>query len=450
MALSGLDIYKLLPKTNCGDCGVPTCLAFAMKIASGGASIDVCPHVSEDAKAQLSEAAAPPMKLVTIGIGDKAVSIGDEQVMFRHEKTFFHPPGFALQLSDSMDATQIDKKLDDAKNSQFDRIGQILRGDLIAVKNDSKDETKYLALIDKIKNKIDFPLILMVEDASIAEAALKKIAGEKPLLYTANESNIDNFVNLAKTHEVPLAIKSDNFDKLSELVDKANAAGVKDIILDSGVRSIGKTHENTVVLRRAALVQKVKQFGYPTIVFPNEEAGGDEMLEAVYASVHVSKYAGIIVLSDFESWKILSLATLRQNIYTDPQRPMQVEEGIYPIGNPDKDSPVFVTTNFSLTYFIVTGEVEASNVDSWLCILDSDGLSVLTAWAAGKFVPDRIAPFIKKSGIEDKVSHRKLTIPGYVAQISGELQEELGDWKVEVGVREAGDIPQYLKNWSPN
>lgn len=450
MALTGLDIYKKLPKTNCGECGVPTCLAFAMKLASGAATLDTCPYVSEEAKAELSDAAAPPMRLVKIGAGDNAVSVGDEQYLFRHEKTFYHPPGLALLLSDTMDVTNVDRKLKEAKESRFDRIGQLLKGDLIAVKSESGDQGKYLSLLDKVKAESDLPLILMVEDSAIAEAALQKVAADKPLLYAATSQNAEAFAGLAKTHNVSLAVKAENIDELMEIVDKASAAGVKDIVLDPGSRNPKETHQNLVVLRRAALKQKIKQLGYPVIVFPNEESGGDEMLEAVYAGAYVSKYGSIIVLSGFEPWKILSLATLRQNVYTDPQRPMQVEQGIYPIGTPNAESPVMVTTNFSLTYFIVSGEVESSNVGTWLCVMDAEGMSVLTAWAAGKFIPERIANFIKKSGIDEKVSHKKIIIPGYVAQISGELQEELGDWNVEVGVREAGDLPKFLREWSVN
>lgn len=450
MAVTGLDIYKKLPKTNCGECGVPTCLAFAMKLASGGATLDTCPHVSEEAKSELSEASAPPMRLVKIGAGENALSVGDEQVLFRHEKTFVNYPGFALYLSDDMGDPVISEKLSEANSSKFDRIGQILKGDLAALEYKSGDEGKYLALVDKVKKETGLPLMLIVADAGVADKALQKTAQDKPLLYAATKDNYEAFADLAKKHSVNIAVKADNLDELADISEKVSSLGVKDIVLDPGSRTPGETHKNLVILRRAALKQKFKAFGYPVIVFPNEEANGDDMLETMYASAYVSKYGSIIVLSGFEPWKILSLATLRQNIYTDPQRPMQVEEGIYPIGTPDEKSPVLVTTNFSLTYFIVTGEVESSNVGTWVCVMDAEGMSVLTAWAAGKFIPERIANFINKSGIDSKVSHRNIVIPGAVAQISGELQDELSDWKVQVGVREAADLPKYLREWSIN
>lgn len=448
MALTGLDIYKLLPKTNCAKCGVPTCLAFAMKLASGAATLDTCPDVSEEAKAALSSAAAPPMRKVTIGTGEKAISVGEELVMYRHEKTFVNSPGLALYLSDTMDDATIDLKLQEAVDSSFDRIGQTLRGHAIAVDNKSGDEAKYLALIEKAKTKVGYPLILMVTDAAVADKALEKVAADKPLLYAATKDNYEAFAGLATKHAVSLAVKADNLDELADISAKVSAAGVKDIILDPGSRHAGETHKNLVQLRRAALKQKFKDFGYPVIVFPNEESEGDELMETMFASAYISKYGNIVMLSGFEPWKVMSLATLIQNVYTDPQRPMQVEEGIYPIGNPGPNSPVMLTTNFSLTYFIVTGEVESSKVDSWLCVMAAEGMSVLTAWAAGKFTPEKIATFIKKSGVNEKVGHNKLIIPGYVAQISGELAEELPEWEVQVGVREAGDIGHYLRSWS--
>lgn len=450
MALTGLDIYKLLPKTNCAKCGVPTCLAFAMKLASGAATLDTCPDVSEEAKAALSSAAAPPMRKVTIGTGDNAISVGEELVMFRHEKTFVNSPALGLYLSDEMDEGTVDTKLQEAVDSKFDRIGQTLRGHVIAVDNKSGDESKYLALIEKAKAKVGYPLILMVADADIAGKALEKVAADKPLLYAATKDNYEVFAELANKHAVSLVVKAENLDDLADLSNKVSAAGVKDIILDPGSRVPGETHKNLVQLRRAALKQKFKDFGYPVIVFPNEESEDDELMEAMYAAVYISKYGNIIMLSGFEPWKVMSLATLIQNVYTDPQRPMQVEEGVYPIGNPSGESPVMLTTNFSLTYFIVTGEVESSKVDSWLCVMGAEGMSVLTAWAAGKFTPEKIAAFIKKSGIDEKVGHNKLIIPGYVAQISGELAEELPEWEVQVGVREAGDIGAYLRSWSAN
>ncbi len=446
MALTGLDIYKKLPQKNCGECGVPTCLAFAMKLAMGKAQLDACPYVSEETKAELSEASAPPIRLVTIGVGDKALKIGEEAVLFRHEKTFYHQPGFAVLVDDGMSESEIGEKLAQLKSSQFERVGQFLRADLVAVKSSSNDSAKFVELVKKAMGT-EFPLVLITDNSEMMKAALSVCAKTKPLIYAANEGNFEQMAALAKEENCPLAVAAKDLNILSELVEKVTAQGIKDIVLDPGSRNIKDSLRDATFIRRAALKKKFKPLGYPIITFPCEMYD-DPYMEAVAAGVGIMKYAGIIVLSDLEAWKALPLYVLRQNIYTDPQKPMQVEEGIYPIGEPDEDSPVLLTTNFSLTYFTVSGEVEASKIPSWICIMDVEGLSVLTAWGAGKFVPESIGPFMKRCGITDKVKHRKLIIPGCVAQISGELEEELPDWKIEVGPREAGDIPAYLKSRS--
>ncbi len=447
MALTGIDIFKQLPKTNCGDCGVPTCLAFAMKIAAGQAELAGCPHLSEEAAESLSEASAPPIRAVTIGAGDLAVKVGGELVLYRHDKTFYNPCVFAAVVDDSMDAAAADSLIKQTKASHFNRIEQDLKPGLIAVKSVSGKPDAFAALVEKAK-AAGAGIVLMSEDPAVMEAGLKAAGDSVPLVYAATEDNVDKMAELALAAKAPLAVKSNNgLDGIIELTKKITAKGIKDIVIDPGTRHPKDTLEKLVYIRRAALLKKVRELGYPTIVFPNEEAD-DKMMEALIAGLYVLKYGSIIVMSDLDAARALPLYVLRQNIYTDPQRPMQVKQGIYPIGNPTETSPVLITSNFSLTYFIVSGEVEGSRVPTWLCIMDTEGLSVMTAWAAGKFVPEKITPFIKSSGIEDKVKHRRLVIPGYLASMSGELEEELTEWKIEVGPREAADIPPFLKTWS--
>ena len=446
MGLTGLDIYKKLPQTNCGDCGVPTCLAFAMKLAAGGASLDACPHVSEEAKEALSEASAPPMREVTIGQGEKALKIGGEQVLFRHDKTFFNPPGFALVIDDQMEAQEVDARLSTLQNVRFDRIGQELRADLAALRCSSGDGSTFVSLVEKVRGSCDLPLVLVCEDTDVMSAALDVCGQDNPLVACATSANSDSMSELAKKHGCPLVVRGESLEELSELTDRISQSGVKDLVLDSGSRELSGTLQDLVMMRRAALKQKFRPLGYPVITFPCQETE-DEMLEAIHASVYVMKYGGVMVMNSLEPWKALPLFVLRQNIYTDPQRPMQVQEGFYDFASPDESAPILVTTNFSLTYFIVSSEVEASKRPARLGIVDAEGLSTLTAWAAGKFTPEKIASFIKKSGIEDQVSHRKVVIPGYVAQIKGELEEELEGWEVIVGPREASEIPKFLKEW---
>jgi acetyl-CoA decarbonylase/synthase complex subunit gamma len=446
MALTGIEIFKLLPKTNCKECGEPTCLAFAMKLAAGKAELSLCPYVSEEAKAKLSEASAPPIVPVTIGVGDRALKVGGETVMFRHEKRFDNPTGVALLISDTMADAEIDGRLKKFKDLQYERIGLTLRADLVAVKAEAGDAAKFAAVVGKVAQGTDAGIILMSTDPDVLAAGLKVCADRKPLLYVATEENLDKVAELAKGNSCPLAAKADGLEKLAELTTKLTEAGVKDIVIDSGSRKLRQAFEDQVIIRSAALAKKFRPLGFPTIVFPGEITD-DPMKEAVIASIFVAKYGGIIVLSDFYGESLFPLLVERLNIYTDPQRPLATTEGIYPIGEPNEDSPVLITSNFSLTYFIVSGEIESSRVPTWLLVKDTEGLSVVTAWAAGKFVADTIAPFVKKCGIADKVKHHKLVIPGQAAAESGGLEEELADWEILVGPREGANIPAYLKTW---
>ena len=449
MALTGIEIFKKLPKTNCGECGVPTCLAFAMKLAAGQAELSACPYVSEEAKAALEEASAPPIRPVVIGTGDKALKIGGETVMFRHEKRFVNPTGIAVLVTDKMNEAEVDKRLKKLNELKFERVGLILQADLVAVKGESGDPAQFETLVKKVKEKLDGKgMVLMSEDPKVLSAGAKACADRKPLLYAATKANADAMAGLAKEISAPLAVKGNSLDELAELTTKLTAAGLKDLVLDSGARTPKKLLEDQIIMRRAALVKKFRPLGFPTITFPCEMTD-NPMKEAVLASMLVAKYGGIVVLSDLEGHSLFPLLLERMNIYTDPQRPMATTEGIYEIGGPGENSPVLITSNFSLTYFIVSGEIEGSRIPSWLLVKDTEGLSVMTAWAAGKFGADVIAPFVKKCGIADKVKHRKLIIPGYAAVISGELEEELPDWQVLIGPREAGHIPAYLRMWKP-
>jgi acetyl-CoA decarbonylase/synthase complex subunit gamma len=448
MALTGIQIYKLLPKTNCGECGVPTCLAFAMSLAAGKAELGACPYVSEEAKAELADAAAPPIRVVEIGIGERKLKIGGETVLFRHEKTFVNRPGVAVLVTDEMDGEEIGGRLERFKTLVYERVGLTLRADLVAVKSASGDASKFEALAARVKNETDGGIVLMAEEVPIMEAGLKACADRKPLMYAANRENADGMSALSKEHGCPLAVKGSGLDEVSELTAKLTGDGLKDLVIDSGARGVRKALEDQIFIRRGALLKKYKPLGFPTIAFPCEMTD-DLMKESLIASMFVAKYGGIIVLSDLQGYGLFPLLVSRMDIYTDPQRPMATSPGIYEVGGPNENSPVLVTCNFSLTYFIVSGEIEASRVPAWLVVVDTEGLSVLTAWAAGKFVGDIVGASLKKCGVMDKVGHKKVIIPGYAAAISGDLEEELGDWEVLVGPRESAHIPAYLKEWTP-
>jgi acetyl-CoA decarbonylase/synthase complex subunit gamma len=445
MGLTGIQIFQMLPKTNCKECGVPTCLAFAMNLAAGKAELSACPYVSDDAKAKLAADSAPPIRTVEIGTGEGAFKVGGETVLFRHEKTFFNPTGLAMLVSDDEADDAVGGKLARFKELSWDRVGLTLQGDAVAVRSKTGDAAKFKALCEKVKAETNRGIILMTEDAGVMAEGIAACKDRKPLLYAATSDNADAMAKLAKEHKLPLAAKAGDLESLAALVDKLTGAGVESLVIDPGSRQIGKLLHDQIHIREAAIQKKFKSFGFPTIVLPFEMTDSFHM-ETVYASLALAKYAGIVVLSDFQGHNLFNLLLERLNIFTDPQRPMKTEQKIYEINGPGPDSPILCTSNFSLTYFIVSGEIENSRVPSYLAVLDTEGLSVLTAWAAGKFVGDLIGEFINKTGIKDKLQKRNIVIPGYAAVILGDLEEEVGsDWSVHVGPREASNIPAYLK-----
>ncbi|MBI4686963.1 MAG: acetyl-CoA decarbonylase/synthase complex subunit gamma [Nitrospirae bacterium] len=446
MALSGVEIFKLLPKTNCKKCGFPTCLAFAMALAQGKVELAKCPDVSEESKKLLGAASAPPIRMFPLGTGDKAAKVGGENVLFRHDKKFINPSVFAINIKDTLSNDELTKKVEEVITSEIDRVGQKLRVDAISIEFASGNAQQYESAVKLISEKAPNTIIILnCKDASAADAAVKIVAARKPLLYCATEENAEAMANIAKTHKVPLGVYADGLAALSSLTEKIKGIGVEDLVIDSGAKNAKGILELNTQVRRSALKKSFKPLGYPIINFVLRE---DPVLEACIASVAVAKYGSIVVLNSIEKWKNLALFTIRQNIYTDPQVPMQVEQKVYKIGEATENSPLLITTNFSLTYFIVAGEVENSKVPTWLAIMDCEGLSVLTAWAAGKFTAGKIAQFIKESGVENQVKNKELIIPGMVAILSGSVEDKLEGWKVTVGPREANAIPTFLKTRS--
>jgi acetyl-CoA decarbonylase/synthase complex subunit gamma len=447
MGLTGIQIFKLLPKTNCKECGHPTCLAFAMALASGKADLSSCPYVSDEAKEQLAEASAPPVRPMQIGAGDRSFKLGGETVLFRHEKTFVSQPGIGVLVTSDTDEGTLGEKLKLWDTYQFERVGFNLMPELVAVKDVNGDSAKFAGLCKKVVDESEFCLVLMSDNVEVMKQGIEAAGDRKPVIYAATKENVDDMGALAKEKELPLAVKADDMDGLMELTGKLTEMGLKDLILDSGSRTVRRVFEDQVWLRRESIMKKNRALGFPTIAFPCEMADNLDK-ETVIAAMFIAKYVGIIILSDFIGESLFPLLVERLNIYTDPQRPMTVDQGIYEINGPNESSPVCITTNFALTYFIVSGEIEASRVPTWLLIMDTEGLSVMTAWAAGSFVGDAVGIFVNKCGILDKVAHKKLIIPGYAAAISGDLEEEVKDSEVLVGPREASQISKFLKEFS--
>jgi acetyl-CoA decarbonylase/synthase complex subunit gamma len=444
MALSGLEIYKLLPASsknpevkkhgNCKECGFPTCLAFAMKLGQKQAELSQCPYVEEESKAQLEASAAPPIRLITVSGDGKKLEVGNETVIFRHEKTFYHQPGLFVRVKDTQsDAADVAKAVGEYS---VEYVGMDLTLDGIAVEADGGD---FAATVAAVKGDCPFPLILLTEDPATAEAGLKAAGGTQSLLWAATSDNWEAMAKLAAEYKVPLAVRVDggDLDALVALAEQVKGAGVEDIVLDPGARDYASSLSVSTQLRRLALKKNERKVGYPLIAF----AGDDPVL----AGQHIAKYAGFVVLDSFSPGTAYPLLVMRANIFTDPQKPIQVKPGIYEINNPKPGDPLMVTTNFSITYFSVANEIESSGTPGWLLVADAEGMSVLTAWAAGKFDAERIAKSVTSTGIGEKLDHQRIIIPGHVAVLMGELEEELPGWEINVGPREAVDLPNFLK-----
>jgi len=441
MALSGLDIYKLLPKTNCRQCGFATCLAFAMQLAKKAITIEKCPFISTEAKMILEAQALPPIKPITLGNENSKFEIGNETVMFRHEEKFRNPTALGFIIDDDLSDVEIKERLNKINALKFERVGQLLEVNLVSIKQ-NKDSKRYLEAVRLTINNTTLPLMLMSNDlAALKEAAV--VAKErKPVLYCATSENFAQIGQIAKEFQLPLVVVAQDLDSLSRLTKEINSLGVNNLILDTGTKSITDKIWDLTQLRRQALKKSNRALGYPSLAIVDKS---DPYEEAMEATALIAKYAGIVLIKGVGSWEIISILTLRQNIYTDPQKPLQIESKLYPIGTVNQGSPVLITTNFSLSYYTVLGEVEASKIPSYILSVNTEGMSVLTAWAAEKFNAECITKSLDEHGVRNAINHKNLIIPGYVAMISGDLAEQSG-FEIIVGPKEAAGIPAFLKN----
>jgi len=441
MALSGLDIYKLLPKTNCKECGFPTCLAFAMQLAKKAVSVEKCPYVSLQAKATLDAASQPPVKQVSLGFGDAKFDIGNETVMFRHEEKFRNPCGVGFIIEDSLSDAEIKSRLAKINLLNFERVGQKLDVNLVAIKQ-AKDPARFVQAVKLTAANTKLALALMSKDPQALKESLGLVKDRKPLIYGADSSNFAEMGKLAKEFNAALAIKAKDLEDAANITQELAKLGVFDLVIETQAKNISDKIWDLTQARRLALKKSVRSLGFPALVIVEKD---DPYEEALEAATYILKYASLVLIKGLETWQVLALLTLRQNIYTDPQKPLQIEPKVYPIGAVGKNSPVLVTTNFSLTYYTVVGEVEASKVPSYIISVDTEGMSVLTAWAAEKFTPEKISDTLNKLEVSSLVAEKRLVIPGYVAVMSGDLEEQSG-WKVTVGPKEAAGLPSFLKN----
>lgn len=446
MALKGLDIFKLTPKKNCKECGSPTCMAFSMKVAQGAVDIGKCPYMGDDVKAQLSEATAPPMKSVEVGTGDCAYKLGGETVLFRHEKTLVSKNLFGATLCSCMDEATVDAAIEDIKKIDYERISEHMTVETIFVNYDGESGAdSYVALVQKAM-ELNRLLILGCTDEAVAKAALDVCKDKKPILDGANASNYEAMNALATEAGVVLAVGGNTIDEIHDTIEALEKLGNKNLFADVTGDSIKAAYANAIQLRRGAIKDGDRTCGYPSIVNVGKLAPQDLRMQTALASLFVLKYGSIIVMDKMTYAEALPLYGLRQNIYTDPQKPMRVEPGIYQLNGADENSPCSITVDFALTYFVVSGEYERSNHPVNLLITDAGGYSVLTAWAAGKLSASSIAKFIEEE-VAGKIKNRQLIIPGKVAVLKGELQEKLPDWEIIVGTNEAVQIVNFMKTF---
>ncbi len=442
MALSGLNIFKLLPKTNCGDCGVSTCLAFAMKLAQKKAELAECPHASEEAKRVLGAASEPPMRLLKLGTGADALEVGGETELFRHDKTFCHQTALAIRLDDNETAEVLAAKVTEADQYVIERVGERLHLDAFCLANTSGQRERYLQALKVLQASASKTGILDCQEPDTVRAALALLEGRRPVVHPGKAGTAP-FLELAREASASLIVSADSIAELKAQTESIAQSGYRDLLLRLPAPSLGRRLQHNTLVRRAALRKACKPLGYPLVWFLEPAEEYELLADAV---VGICKYAGIVVLPKFSREMMLALVTLRQNIYTDPQRPIQVDPKLYAVGEPKPDSMVFITTNFSLTYFIVSGEIENACGSAWLVVPDCEGMSVLTAWAAGKFSGAKVGQFIKDIKLEERVSTREVVIPGHAAAISGELEEALPGWRVTVGPQEAADLGPFVKN----
>ncbi|MCK4292261.1 MAG: acetyl-CoA decarbonylase/synthase complex subunit gamma [Planctomycetes bacterium] len=441
MALTGLEIFKLLPKTNCKKCGMPTCLAFAMALAQKRAKLEDCPDVSDEAKEKLAAAAAPPMRKIVFGSGDNQVQVGQETVVFRHEEKFYSPTVLAATVSDKLTGDELTKRIESANALQFERIGTKIGVKALAVVNDSGSSEPFASACAAAKDGSELALILVTDSPDAMAAAAGQVKDRVPLLAAAMPDTAEAMAKIARENGCPLVAKAESIEALADLSEKIKGQGIEDIVLSLEGLSQRDHLYNFSRVRVLSLKKVFRPLGYPTISFVTDGDGDTQVAAAISL---ICKYSGIVVVDTVEPWALLPMLTAVMNIYTDPQKPVQVEPKVYKIGEPDENSPVMFTTNFSLTYYTVESDVEASRVPSYILVVDTEGTSVLTAYSGDKLNEKTVADAMTKHDVEKLVKHRKLIIPGYVAVMSGKL-EEATNWEVMVGPRECSMLPKYLQ-----
>ncbi len=439
--LSAMEIYQELPGTDCGDCNFPTCMAFAMQLASKQVSLDQCPHVSSDAEETLAASSAPPMRIVTIGDGNHEIEVGGETVQYRHEEKFYRPTAIGTEINDSLEDPEIMERVETANGLQFERVGEEIGVDLLTIKNSARSPKDFGELVNRIKERSSYPVYIESMKPEAVEEGLKNLPAGNPLIGVATTENWQSMVKLADEHQVSLTVSAENLSELAELTDQILAEGVEDMVLMPRAEGISQQIENLTKLRRLAVEEEFKPLGYPVFGKVNSD---DPVQLVADGAGHILKYASIVTVETVSPWQILPLLTVRQHIYIDPQVQNSVEAKLYEVGNPGPDSPVLFTTNFQLTYYSLEGEVDDSGFSAYISVMDTDGLGVLNAYADDQLSGEGIVNTVRDQGPMDKVDHDKLIIPGLVGMLRMTVQEE-GGWEVIVGPEDAASLPRFLR-----
>jgi len=437
---TAIEIFKHLPKKNCGDCKFPTCLAFAMQLANNKAKLDDCPHLSEAGRSALASSSAPPIRLVKVGSGKNVVDMGDETELYRHDKRFFHPTAFALRIADDLGEDELYKRLSYVRSLHFERVGQVLKLDMLELECRSGNAERFTAFVKRVASETELPLVLRAMDAAVLSAAASIIRERRPLLHGADVTNLKQMCAVAKNCSCPLTVGADDLNALADLVEAAHKEGVEDIVLDPRPSNLKDLLERCTIIRRSAIRKTFRGLGYP--IYLSIPAGRDGML---MASTAVMKYGSLLSFEDLPASNAMPLMVLRQNIYTDPQVPIQVKPDLYPVNNPGPDSPLLFTTNFSLTFFTVMSDLEKSKVPAWLQVVDTEGLSVLTAYSAGKLTAESVKNALLATGAMERSKMGALIIPGMVARMAVKLNEATG-LQIIVGPKESSGLPKFLRS----
>ena len=454
MAVTAMDVYRLLPKTNCAKCGEASCMAFATKLSQKETDIELCTQLSANEADKLADVLAPAVREIMIGKGNKAMMVGGDEVLYRYELTYYNPTPLVIDISDDMDPAEFEERVKKIEGTEFERTGELLTLDAIALRNKSGDASKFKEVAEKLKNS-KLALVLCSFDPEAMKAALEVVGDERPLIYGATENNIEEMAALAIEYDCPIALFVPNdLEKMKELSRILRVKGIKDIILDPGTfvnDGIGDTLDNFVMIRRLAVEERDDDFRFPVLGVPaiawleNGEDDVDTAIkEATIAATLMDKYADMMIIHGTEIWELIPVLTLRQSVYTDPRKPQAVDPGLYEFGEVNEDSPVALTTNFALTYYTVEGDLKSGKANGYLLVLDTEGRAVDVSVAGSQFNGKAVADLIKETGIEDKVKTRKMVIPGLGAPVSGEIEDESG-WEIMVGPRDSSALADFLR-----